>query len=181
MFRISSDRPTKGEAGGESKAALRAGLLLPLVVACTSGQPDGGASSIDPDAWPRCYVLRTGDWTPSSGQRLDITHAPPPIIQLDTQQVGGVEQKRHRLAPQIPELSQRGSLAPSWTPLAPDSLQFLWSSGHEGVVVTVAVRGDSVNGSARTFTDYGSRALAPVTGWRSPCSPQLSSRALDRP
>ena len=155
---------------------MRAALLLPLLVACTSGQPDGGASGVSPDAWPRCYALRTGDWTPPPGQKLDVTHAPPPVVQLDTQQVEhGVEQKRHRLGPHIPALGQRG-LAPSWTHLAPDSLQLLWSSGYEGVFVTVAVRGDSISGSARTFTDYGSRALAPVTGWRTPCPPEPSSR-----
>ena len=152
------------------EAALRAVLLLALIVACTGGQPDGAASGFSPDSWPRCYALRTGDWTPSSGQKLDVTHAPPPVVRLDTQQVQhSVEQKRHRLAPQISALSQRGSLAPSWTRLTSDSLQLLWSSGYEGVFVTVAVRGDSVSGIARSFTDYGSQAQALVTGWRTSC------------
>ena len=116
------------------------------------------------------------DWTPPSGQKLDVTHSPPPVIQLDTQQVEhGVEQNRHRLGPHIPALGQRG-LAPSWTRLASDSLQLLWSSGYEGVFVTLAVRGDSITGSARAFTDYGSRALAPVTGWRTACPQDPSSR-----
>ena len=155
---------------------MRAALLLSLLVACTSGQPDGETSGFSPDAWPRCYALRTGDWTPPSGQKLDVAHAPPRVIQLDTQQVEhGVEQKRHRLGPQIPAFGQRG-LAPSWARLASDSLQLLWSSGYEGVFVTVAVRGDSVSGTARAFTDYGSRALAPVTGWRTVCPPEPSSR-----
>jgi len=155
---------------------VRAALLLPLLVACTSGQPDGGASGVSPDAWPRCYALRTGDWTPPPGQKLDVTHAPPPVVQLDTQQVEhGVEQKRYRLGPDIPALGQRG-LVPSWARLAPDSLQLLWSSGYEGVFVTVAVREDSISGSARAFTDYGSQALAPVNGWRIPCSQEPSSR-----
>ena len=154
---------------------MRAVLLVLLLVACTSGQPDGAASGMSPDAWPRCYALRTGDWTLPPGQKPDVTHAPPLVVQLDTQQVEhGVEQKRHRLGPDIPTLGQRG-LAPSWTRLGPDSLELLWSSGYEGVFVTVGVRGDSVSGSARTFTDYGSRALAPVTGWLTTCPPERSS------
>ena len=149
---------------------MRAVLLLSLLVACTSGQPDGEASGFSPDAWPRCYALRTGDWTPASGQKLDVTHAPPPVVQLDTHQVEhGVDQTRHRLLPHISALSQPGSLTPSWIRLPPDSLQMLWSSGYEGVFVTLDVRGDSVSGSARAFTDYGAQSLAPVTGWRTPC------------
>ncbi len=156
---------------------MRAVLLLALLVACSNnGEPDGVASGMTPDAWPRCYALRTGDWTPPPGQKLDVTHAPPPVIQLDTQQVEhSVEEKRHRLGPDIPALGQRG-LAPSWTRLATDSLQLLWSSGYEGVFVTLAVRGDSISGSARAFTDYGSQALAPVNGRRIPCSAEPSLR-----
>lgn len=154
---------------------MRAVLFLPVLVACTGGMPDDAASRFSPDAWPRCYELRIGDWTPPSGQKLDVTHTPPPIVQLDTHRVEhGVDQTRHRLAPDISALSQRGSLTPSWTRLAPDSLQLLWSSGYEGVFVTVAVRGDSVSGSARTFTDYGSQALALVTGWRTVCPQERS-------
>ncbi len=153
---------------------MRAVLVVLLLGACTGGQADGPASGMSPDAWPRCYALRTGDWTPPSGQKLDVTHAPPLVVQLDTQQVEhGAELKRHRLGPDIPALGQRG-LAPSWTRLGPDSLELLWSSGYEGVFVTVGVRGDSVTGSARTFTDYGSQALAPVTGWRTACPPERS-------
>src|SRR5688572_2246657 len=120
-----------------AETAVRAVVLALLLVACTSGQPDGAASGMNPDAWPRCYALRTGDWAPPSGQKLDVTHAPPLVVQLDTQQVDQVvEQKRHRLGPDIPALGRRG-LAPSWTRLGPDSLEFLWSSGYEGVFVTV--------------------------------------------
>ena len=148
---------------------MRAVVLVLLLVACTSGRSDDAASGMSPDAWPQCYALRTGDWTPPSGQKLDVTHAPPLVVRLDTQQVEhSVEQQRHRLGPDIPALGQRG-LAPSWTRLGPDSLELLWSSGYEGVFVTVGIRGDSVSGSARTFTDYGARALAPVTGWRTAC------------
>ncbi len=154
---------------------MRAVLLLSFLVACTSDQ-HGATSGMRSDAWPRCYTLRTGDWTPPSGQKLDVTHAPPLVVQLDTLQVEhGVEQKRYRLGPDIPALGPRG-LAPSWARVAPDSLQLLWSSGYEGVFVTLAVRGDSVSGGARTFTDYGSQALAPVNGWRIACSQEPSSR-----
>jgi hypothetical protein len=103
-----------------------------------------------------------------------VTHTPPPVVQLDTQFVDhGVELKRQRLGPNIPSLGQRG-LAPSWTHLGPDSLELLWSSGYEGVFVTVGVHGDSVTGAARAFTDYGSQALATVTGRRTACPPERS-------
>jgi hypothetical protein len=156
-----------------AEAAVRAVLVVVVLVACSSGQPDGPAAGMNPDAWPRCYALRTGDWAPPSGQKLDVTHAPPPVVQLDTQQVDHGVEKRNRLGPNIPALGQRG-LAPSWTHLGPDTLQLLWSSGYEGVFVTVGVRGDSVSGSARTFTDYGSETLARVTGWRTACPPERS-------
>jgi hypothetical protein len=150
---------------------LRAVILLPFLLACTSRAPDDVASSAASDTWPRCYVLRTGGWKPPPGQRLHVTHPPPPIVHLDTQRVGrDIERVTRRLAPHIPALT-RGPLAPSWVRFAQDSLELVWSSGYEGVVVRLRERGDSVDGTARTFTDYGAQALAPITGWRVPCPP----------
>jgi hypothetical protein len=155
-----------------AETVVRAVILILLLVGCTSPQPDSAASSTTSDSWPRCYALRTGAWTPPPGQPVHVTHAPPQIVHLDTQQVGrDVERvaRRRRLAPHIPALSRGGFLAPGWVRVAPDSLELMWSSGYEGLRVVLRERGDSVEGSARTFTDYGAEALAPVTGWRIAC------------
>jgi hypothetical protein len=98
-------------------------------------------------------------------------HAPPSVVRLDTlKALGTLDTVRRQLSPNIPALSAGGrGISPSWGRVASDSLQLLWSSGYEGVFVTVAERGDSVSGTARAFTDYGSEATAPVTGRRTPC------------
>jgi len=151
---------------------VRAAFLLVLLVACTNSSPERAASSAgSSDAWPRCFELQVGAWTPRPGQQLDVTHAPPAVVQLDTlEAVGAGGPGRRRLSPNAPTLSRAGrGIPPSWTRLASDSLELLWSSGYDGVFVTLAERGDSVSGRARAFTDYGSEASARVTGRRSAC------------
>jgi hypothetical protein len=152
---------------------VRAGIVLLALVACTSQPPEDASQNATSDTWPRCYALRTGEWSPPPGQQLDVTHVPPPAIRLDTSRVeGAIERVGRRLTPGIPELSLSGSIIPSWARVAPDSLELLWSSGYEGVFVMLREQGDSVRGSARAFTDYGSQAFAPVTGRRVPCLPE---------
>jgi hypothetical protein len=154
---------------------MRALFFLPFLLACTNHLAKDAAREEVSRGWPRCYALRTGAWTPAAGQQLHVTHSPPPIVHLDTQRVGrDVDPVARRVTPHIPALSRGGFLAPSWTPVPPDSLQLMWSSGYEGVVVRLRERGDSVDGAARTFTDYGAQALAPVHGWRVACPADTS-------
>jgi hypothetical protein len=159
---------------------VRAALVLLLLVACRPSAdhpaPSDTAHAAS-DAWPRCYALRLGEWTPRAGQTLLVSHAPPSVVRLDTVRVGGAAgEARHRLTPHIPALGPHsGPIVPSWTRLATDSLQFLWSNGYEGVFVTLAEQGDSVSGRARAFTDFGAESFAPVTGSRTVCPAEASS------
>ena len=147
-------------------------ILLAFGVACVSCAPEDVPPRPTSDMWPRCYALRTGGWTAPPGQQVQVTHSPPPMVHLDTQRVGqDTARVDRRLAPHIPALSGAGFLPPAWVHLAPDSLELRWSSGHEGVVVRLRERGDSVQGSARTFTDHGAQAVAAVAGERIACTP----------
>ncbi len=148
-------------------------VIVLALVACTSPETGTASSSPNPDAWPRCYSLRLGEWTAPAGQKVTVTHAPPGLVQLDTVPVRGTSDRVARsLTPAIPVLNAEGrGITPSWARLASDSLELMWSSGYEGVVVTLAETGDSVSGTARTFTDYGAQAFAPTTGRRAVCAP----------
>ena len=91
------------------------------------------------------YALRPGDWTPPSGQKLDVTHAPPPGVQLDTQQVELVWSRSATALPGYSRLGQRGLAlmdAPG-TRLVAVAL----SSGYEGVFVTLLSVGTALAGA----------------------------------
>lgn len=155
-------------------------VITPVLVllACTSQPPKVAAdSTMTADSWPRCYTLSTGEWSPPPGQKVDVTHVPPPTIRLDTSRVeGAIDRVRHRLTPAISALGVSGPIAPSWVRIAPDSLELLWSSGYEGVFVWLHERADSVSGRARAFTDYGAEAFAPVAGKRIACASESPGR-----
>jgi hypothetical protein len=145
---------------------MRVIWLLPLLAGCAgaAGQPRIPAAE-----WPACFALQLGEWSPASPTILAVAHAPPPIIRLDTlRAAGAVDSTGRTLSPGIAKLAGRHG-SPYWVWMGQDSLRLQWSSGYEGLFVDLALQADSVAGIARTWTDYGAKAQAPVTGRRVAC------------
>ena len=97
-----------------------------------------------------CYALALGPWSgspPPAG--VPTIQTPPSRFRLDT----AVDTRPSgRFAVQPARLGP-GRMAASWALEPNDSLSLFWSTGFVGVSLRLAIRGDSLIGTATTFHD----------------------------
>ena len=120
-----------------------------------------------------CYTLTLGRWSGPLPTSTTEAHTPPSRFRLDTV---AVQHQRSRFAVE-PEQLVPGRMAASWAPLPHDSINLFWSTGYMGVNLRLAVRGDSLVGFARAFTDAHypldpPPARAAVDAARTTCAPE---------
>ena len=116
------------------------GVMVLGVVALTQQTPDPSG----------CYRVRLGAWPDSSKRR----QLPSSIFRLDTDVVDttlGIISRR--VEPRISSPARPGPW-PLWYGPISDSIHIVWSSGLNGVTLSVVQQGDTLQGIARWFTDY---------------------------
>jgi hypothetical protein len=119
-----------------------------------------------------CYQLTLGTWSgalPATG--MPQAQTPPAHFRLDTVVAAG-NAAWFSVEPGM--LVERSRMLASWKPVLGDSLTIYWSTGFVGVTLRLAVRGDSLLGSATTFHDAHGRGEPPdptadVVAVREPC------------
>jgi len=120
-----------------------------------------------------CYALSLGRWSGPLPTSTPEAHTPPSRFRLDTIPV---QRQRSRYAVE-PEQLIPGRMAASWAPLPHDSISLFWSTGYIGVTLRLAVRGDSLVGTAKAFRDAHypldpPPAKAAVVAARTKCAPR---------
>jgi hypothetical protein len=161
-------------------------LVLPLVVGVALAGVALGAFSVahaqnvSPESVVGCYDLRLGPWKPHPPED-SLPYAPPPRVQLVTAPAVAT------FGPGYLTLSPAPNSLPSvhefagWRPGGGDSLDLYWSTGFQGLEMTVRVVGDTLRGSARTFTDFGKTYTTKVIAARVSCaSPVPETEASER-
>lgn len=118
----------------------------PLVV---TAQSSAGSASVR--QLSGCYRLTLGAWSgtlPVTG--MPQARTPPPCFRLDT----AVAPKNAAWFSVEPAtLVELSRMPAAWKPVLGDSLAIFWSTGFVGVRLRLAVRGDSLLGTAETFHD----------------------------
>ena len=126
-----------------------------------------------------CFRLHLGEWSHPFASGVPTLHIPPEIIRFDTTEVTFPRRApsgRYQLRPNVAAIAaSRRPWDPAWTRTAPDSVQLLWTTGFSGVMLNLAVRGDSLFGLATARYDVVGPPVprAQVTGWRVACPPEL--------
>lgn len=126
-----------------------------------------------------CYRLQLGEWSDPFASGMPSLHIPPEIIRFDTTEVTfprRAPSRRYQLHPNVAAIAaSRRPWDPAWTRTAPDSVHLLWTTGFSGVMLDLAVRGDSLFGRATARYDVVGPPVprAQVIGWRVACPPTL--------
>jgi len=123
-----------------------------------------------------CYALTLGPWSPPTPSGSANRDPEPAVFWLDTSRafVGG---GMYRVRSNSELLASQGrNFPPAWRLRKPDSLIMSWSTGFTGVDYAFGVRGDSLIGTARAFTDVMSRPRpsASAVAIRVTCPPDLA-------
>jgi len=148
-----------------------------LIAIAAFGVPIGARAQQDPSTVVRkiggCYTLTLGRWSGPLPTSTPEAHTPPSRFRLDTV---AVQHQRSRFAVE-PEQLVPGRMAASWAPLPHDSISLFWSTGYIGVTLRLAVRGDSLVGTAKAFRDAHypldpPPAKAAVVAARTKCAPR---------
>ena len=127
----------------------------------------------------RCYKLVRAAWGSSLDHNGDsIFTNNPDIIRFTTiKHVDRTPTTRPEMEVQAASGSGETIDGPgTWRPISQrDSLEIVWSNGYSGVVMQLAVRGDSLSGRAKTFWDFPRPSDAtPVHGIRVVCNASLN-------
>jgi hypothetical protein len=150
------------------------GLFLATTIAAESQDPQASALTRG------CFQLELGTWSHVFPSGMPEVHVPPDIIRFDTVEVTfprSHPDDKHRLHPNVPSIAaSRRPWDPSWMRTAPDSVRLVWTTGFSGVMLDLAVRGDSLFGVATARYDVVGPPVprASVTGWRVECPSNLA-------
>lgn len=148
---------------------VRLASVALILAACHTAPPATEPAPDTPQSLAGCYHVVVGPWT-VTGAHMGLT--PPSEFRLDTTR-----------SPSQWDASRRGravtSISPlrdvrfsSWQATARDTIFVSWSNGFAGAGLRLAVRGDSVSGTARTFSDARTEfpdPTAPARGRRIDC------------
>ena len=170
--------------GGAVLGAI-AGGLLELGIRAGEAVLKGEAAD-PPSRWEQlagCYRMQIGVWA-ETGQHKGLV--PPAEFRLDTVaspvRFAALEARNAnvdvvRLA--LPEAGGARRVVGMWYPMGTDSLRVQWNTGFQMGGYRLAVRGDSVEGIATTWSDF--KVITPETGPGGPVDPTAPARGARIP
>lgn len=160
--------------------SLMMGLVLALACGRSQGSPPLTVSDV-----VGCYDLRVADWKPRSSGGMDslrlTTFLPPPRVEFLSQPLhtGGPGKQSFVVQPAPGSRASPHWYASWW--LDGDSIRASWSTGFEGVIVTLGRGGERLKGHASPVTDADvlPRPVSEAVATPVPCSeaPAYSFRA----
>ena len=111
--------------------------------------------TLDPASVQGCYELALSAWRPALSLGDDEREwTPPPKIQLfGVRGTKGWEAEGYvvKLAPGIEQSVHRESY---WNPKGPRSIEIVWTTGFEGIVMLLTVETPGLRGRAKSFFDF---------------------------
>ncbi len=98
-----------------------------------------------------CYTITLGEWSGPFPSGSADYHQPPATFRLDST-LRASRQGYYTVtsAPLTPAIRR---LVPGWRLRGADTVSLHWSTGFAGVNLRLAVRGDTLRGTARAFQD----------------------------
>ena len=118
-----------------------------------------------------CYHLRLGAWS----KPVDRGFVPPPVFRLDSALAVKAASVARKVEPQF--LHTRGPW-PLWFVDHGDTIQVIWSTGFQGVALSLKEQGDTLRGIAHTFTDVVGLMASPQA---SATAVRVNCRIMDSP
>ena len=161
--------------------ALLIALLTPLSVSFESNsaagqlpgpnREDKESQFIKPESIQGCYELGVLEWQPDlklGGDAAFIT--PPKQIQILAQRgTSGFEKDEYLVRP-APGVSPSVHGASYWKPTGAKTIKIAWTTGFSGLTMQLRVEGETLQGKAETFWDFGrERQTAHVSARKIDC------------
>jgi hypothetical protein len=143
-------------------AAMLVGAMIACLVTAPLEAQAPGCYSLEPERWPgTAYLNLPKAYHKELRVRLDTAH----VVQI------AGDTSSHRLEPTLILYDVAGPRSATWRWRGSDSLMLNWTSGTAGMKIVVAVRADSLHGTATLFPYLVGRmqSTAPVMMLRVRC------------